>query len=128
MNTADYIAHYVKLRDKVDAMTKAFEESLVPYRQGMDAITGALTQEMDRLGTDSIKVNDVGTAYRSTVMGCKVADRDTFFKFVLDNEAVGFLTSAVTKESVKEYIDEHKCPPPGIDVTFIKKLNIRRSS
>ncbi len=127
MNTEALIAQYIKLRDKVEAMTKEFDESLGPYRNAMQAIEGQVTIEMDGLGVDSIKCNGVGTAFRKTTTSVKVADRDAFMDFVFDGRREGFLTSHVSKEAVEEYIDSHQSPPPGVDVAFIKKTQFRRA-
>ena len=127
MNTEQMIAQYIKLRDKVDLLTKQFEESLAPYKMGMQALEGAVTIEMDKLGVDSIKCNGVGTAFRKTTTSAKVADREAFMDFVFDGRREGFLTTHVSKEAVEEWIEQNQSPPPGVDVAFIKKTQFRRA-
>ena len=127
MNTEEMIARYIKLRDKVDMLNKAFDESLAPYKAGMQAIEGQVTIEMDNLGVDSIKCNGVGTAFRKTTLSVKVEDREAFMDFVFDGRREGFLTSHVAKEAVEEYIESHKSSPPGIAVVPILKTQFRRA-
>lgn len=125
--TADYIGKYIALRNTVAALTAEHEERVKPYAEAMQAIEGAVTEEINRLGGESVKT-DQGTAYRSTLLAVKVADRELFMDFIFDGRREGFLTSAVAKEAVKEWLDEHNgALPPGIDVTYIYRTNFRKA-
>lgn len=128
MNTGEMIQQFIKLRDHVAAKTAEFEASLKPYKDGMAAIENAVSTQIIELGGESIKT-EFGTAYRTTVMAVKMADRETFMKFVADDWDArnAFLTSAVTKEEVKEWVEQNNALPPGLDVTYIHKTNFRRS-
>jgi len=125
--TADYIGQYIKLRNTVAVLTAEHEERVRPYTEAMQALEGMVTEEINRLGGESIKTEQ-GTAYRTTVLATKVADRELFMDFVFDGRREGFLTSAVAKDAVKEYMDDHAgAVPPGIDVTLIHKTNFRKA-
>ena len=128
MNTGELIQQFIKLRDCVEAKTRAFEESIKPYKDGMTAIENAVSQQIIELGGESIKT-EFGTAYRTTLMAVKMADRETFMRFVGDDfeHRSAFLTAAVAKEQVKEYMEENKALPPGLDVAYIHRTNFRRS-
>lgn len=128
MNTGEMIQQFIKLRDYVEAQTKAFEETMKPYKAGMAAIEAAVSQQIIELGGESIKTEH-GTAYRTTVMSAKVVDRETFFQFIVDDwgERSAFLTSAISKDALKDYIEQNNSKPPGIDIATIHKTNFRRS-
>ena len=128
MNTGEMIQQFIKLRDYVESQTKAFEETMKPYKAGMAAIEGAVSQQILELGGESIKT-EFGMAYRTEVLAVKVADRETFFQFIVDDwgERSAFLTSAVTKETVKDWMEQNNALPPGLNVTKIYKTNFRRS-
>lgn len=125
--TADLIGQYIKLRSTVEAKTKEFEASLAPYKSAMVAIEGAVTNQINELDGQSIKTEQ-GTAYRSTTLAVKVADRELFMDFVFDGRLESFLTNHVGKEAVSEYIEKHQCPPPGVDVTYVHKVNFRKAT
>mgnify|MGYP001607814100 CR=1 FL=1 len=126
--TADYIKKYIELRDHIETQTKAFEEAMQPYRAAQQAIEGAVTQELNELGGESIKTEH-GTAYRSQIMQVKVASREDFLDFVFDGRREGFLTNSIAKDAVKEYLEMHAGQlPPGVDVTYLNKTNFRRAS
>lgn len=128
INTGEMIQQYIKLRDHVELKTKELEATLKPYREGMAAIENAVSQQIIDLGGESIKT-EYGTAYRSTVMAVKMADRQAFMEFVTQDwgEREAFLTSAVTKDVVKDWIEQNNSKPPGLDITYVHKTNFRRA-
>lgn len=127
MNTGELIKKFIELRDFKEARTKQFEADLKPYTDAMAAIENAVSAQIIEMGGESIKTEH-GTAYRTTVMAVKMADRETFMRFVGADftERQKFLTSAVTKDEVKEYIELNKAKPPGLDIAEIHKTNFRR--
>jgi hypothetical protein len=128
MNTGEMIQQYIKLRDYVEAQTKAFEETMKPYRAGMATIENAVSAQIIELGGESIKT-EFGTAYRSTTLAVKMADRQAFMEFVTQDwgEREAFLTSAVTKDVVKDWLEQNNSKPPGLDISYIHKTNFRRA-
>lgn len=128
MNTGELIKRFIELRDFKEARTKQFEADLKPYTDAMAAIENAVSAQIIEMGGESIKT-EYGTAYRTTVMAVKMVDRETFMRFVGDDfaERQKFLTSAVTKDEVKTYVEDQKALPPGLDVTYLHKTNFRRS-
>ncbi len=135
VTTEDLVKKYVAIRDYLKAEAEKREAADKPYIAAMDAIEGALSLELDRLGADSIKTGE-GTAYRSTIMSPRMVDREVFMSFLrnmiidgdpYDRKAFDFITSAISKDAVKAHMEENGAPPPGVDLTYIKRLNIRRS-
>ena len=127
MNPAELIKKYIELRDWLEADTAAVDARQKPYKDGMVAIEGMVQQELIKDGADNIKT-PFGTAYRTTHMSVKMADRGTFEQFVSSlPEPFSYFTNAVSKEKIKEYIEANGAAPPGIDITTIAKVNFRRS-
>jgi hypothetical protein len=128
MNTGEMIQQYIKLRDYVELKTKEFEAGIKQYRDGMAAIESAVSQQIIEMGGESIKT-EFGTAYRTTVMAVKMADRQAFMEFVTQDwgKREAFLTSAVTKDVVKDWIEQNNSKPPGLDIAYIHKTNFRRA-
>jgi hypothetical protein len=123
MNATDLIAQYIKLRDHVEARSKAHAEELAPYLAGMKTIEAAGSAMLiEASGEDEGKANIVtpaGTMYRKRWTSIKMADRPTFFAFVTGDWTArqSFLTSAVTKSEVEEFIEREKAIPPGLDIS-----------
>lgn len=126
--TADVIAKYIALRDFIEDQKKKFDEFLAPHRGAMKSIEAFVTNQLNEQGVESFKTEH-GTAYRNTLMRASVASREDFMDFVFDGRREGFITSAVPKEAVQEFIDaNNSTPPPGIKVEYIHKTNFRRNS
>ena len=122
MNANDLIGQYIKIRDHIEARSKAHSEELAPYQAGLKTIEDAVSALLiEQAGGDEGKANIVtpnGTAYRKRWTSIKMSDRPTFMAFVGSDFAhrQNFLTAAVTKSEVEEYIETNKMVPPGLDV------------
>lgn len=122
MNASDLIARYLQLRDYVEHVSAQHEAQLAPYKAGMKAIEDAGAAMLIEQGGEEGKANIVtpaGTMYRKRWTSIKMADRPTFFAFVGDDwqHRQNFLTAAVTKSEVEEYIETQKAVPPGLDIS-----------
>src|ERR1700753_2316861 len=121
MNANDLIAQYIKLRDHIEARSKEHIAELAPSRAGMDAIEQACSALLIEQGGEEGKANIVtpaGTVYRKRWTAIKMADRPAFMAFVASDWPTrqAFLTSAVTKSEVEDFIEHEKTVPPGIDI------------
>lgn len=126
MTDAELIAQYIKLRDFVQAQEKVLEETLKPYKVGMETIANAMLARLNEQDTQSVKTTS-GTAYISTVVSAKVIDRDAFINYVMLHKAYGLLTSNVAKDAVKDFIEENGANPPGVETTQLAKCLFRRA-
>lgn len=121
-NATDLIGQYIKLRDFVAKRSAEHAEELAPYTAAMAAIENAASQLLiEASGGDEGKANIVtpaGTVYRKRWTQIKMADRPTFMAFVGSDFAhrQNFLTAAVTKSEVEEWIEMQKSVPPGLDI------------
>ena len=119
------IEHYVKLRSLVAEKTKALTDALKPYKAGMETIETALMARLIQRGADDTKT-EAGTAYKVEHMNIKVADREKFLDYAL-NGGEDMLLASPQKDAVRQYLDEHKANPPGVEVSFFADINIRKS-
>jgi hypothetical protein len=122
MNANDLIARYIQLRDFVEKRSKEHAEELAPYNAALKTIENAGSAMLIEQGGDEGKANIVtpsGTMYRKRWTSIKMADRPAFMGFVTsdwDARQV-FLTSAVTKSEVEDFIEREKAIPPGLDIS-----------
>jgi len=123
MNAQEVIHNYLTLRNYLAKRSAEHEAELAPVKAAMEkyeALGSALLIESS--GGDEGKANIVtpaGTMYRKRWTGIKVVDRATFFGFVTQdwNARNKFLTSAVAKKEIEEWIEVEKAVPPGLDIT-----------
>lgn len=121
MNANDLIGRYIQLRDHVAKRSAEHAEELAPYVAGMKAIEDAGAAMLIAQGGDEGKANIVtpaGTMYRKRWTQIKMADRPTFMQFIAAdfNTRQVFLTAAVTKSEVEDFIETHHHVPPGLDI------------
>jgi hypothetical protein len=132
MTTAvDLITEFTKLDDWIAGETKRFTDHLAPHKKRMDEIKATLLGMMTEQRLNSMPT-DVGTAYISTITTPKVIDRDKYLDFVNEKwDEIGnelLQVGAPQKDALKQYLEDNKNqPPPGIEVNYFNRVNIRRS-
>lgn len=121
------IKKYVELRDWLKDDDEKNAKRQEPYKKAMQAIEGALAIALRDTGAESIKT-EFGTVYTTRILTAKVADREAFLTYVLEYGETDFLTSAVSKDAVKAYMEKNDGQfPPGIEVGYMQNVNIRRA-
>lgn len=127
MNNIDKLVEaYRKLRDKKAQIDKEYKDRIAKIREKQELIENKILKFFEETGLESAKTPH-GTAYASTTLNARVASRDDFFQFVDEHEAWELLESRVNKTAVRQYMEEHDGElPPGVDVTMIRKVNIRK--
>lgn len=118
---------YVKLRDHKKQAEEAFKKSLERTIQAMDKIEAMLLDALNVAGADSLACPG-GTAYKNTQTSATVKNRDAFLKHVIEHEAWDGLDVKANKTYVKEYIAETGETVPGVEVTEILTVGVRRKS
>ena len=73
-------------------------------------------QKMIENEVESFKTEH-GTAYKTTTLSVRTADKDAFSRYVIGSEAWGLVDMRPLKDGVKEFMEENdQSPPPGVDV------------
>jgi hypothetical protein len=57
-----------------------------------------------------------------------LADPEAFMKYVIDNQAFDMLDRKANVTAVKEYVQETGALPPGVNLSSIKTIGVRRAS
>jgi hypothetical protein len=118
-------AKYIALRDFKAKFKAEFDEKAARITARMDEIEAQMMGFLNATGQESSKTES-GTFFKKTSTSSKVADRDTFLAFVLENNAVNFLENRVNNTAVTEYIETHGSLPPGVDVTRVVSVSVNR--
>ena len=123
---ADCIGQYIKLRNLIAARQEAFDAEMAPYHAAMKALedwgAGVLNQMAGDEDEKASMATPQGTMYRKKTLSLKVADREAWFEFVFsDPDHVRYLTAAVSKDEVAEYMKKFQAAPPGIETVWVRK-------
>jgi hypothetical protein len=126
MTPAQKVAAYIKLRDFKKAAEAAFKKSLERPQEAMDKLEAELLADLNASGANSLAC-DSGTVYRNMQMSATVENRDAFRNFVLQSNLWDAVDLKANKTFVREYMEEQKQEIPGLKVTQIATVGIRRS-
>jgi hypothetical protein len=123
---ADYIGQYLKLRNFIAARQEAFDAEMKPYSEAMKALEDWGAGVLNQLaGDDDAKASlatPQGTMYRKKTLSLKVADRAAWFAFIFSSpDHERYLTAAVSKDEVQEYMKKYQAAPPGVETAWIRK-------
>ncbi len=116
---------YIMLRDKIKEVNAAHNEAMKPHTEQLEIYETALLKKLLDAGLNSAP-NDYGTPYISSPETVKVTDWPAFHAWVEELQEPDFLTQSADPAKVKEWRDKHGTIPPGITITSINKLNVRR--
>lgn len=126
LNDAQKVELYVKLRDRRARRKKEYEEADAADKASQEKIEAILMAQFNESGIDSI-TTEFGTAYRSTRTTASVADWDAVLDFVKEHDFWGMLEKRVSPVAVEQYIELNETTPPGVNITQVQKINVRRS-
>jgi len=121
----ELVGAYIVTRDDIDARKKALDLELEELKALQERRESYIKGELDRLGVESFKTAH-GTAFVTWKDSATVKDRESFFAWVKENDAFEFFESRVSKTAVKQRLEDGSPPPPGVDYTKVKDVQVRR--
>lgn len=121
----EVITKYIALRDQKDAIAADAKEKTKAVEAGMGVIEAWLLNELNLQGLTTFSC-DVGTAFVKTTDFANVADWNLTLEFIKANEMYQMLKKDVNKTAVKEFIDAHGVPPPGVNWGSKLEVQVRR--
>lgn len=123
---ADLVGSYIKLRDRKKELDTAHKQRVTDLDNLMGQIEARLRQHFTETGAESVRTEE-GTAYSSIKTSVRVVDSDVFRAFIETQQAWAMLDARANKTAVEAYLEEKGELPPGLDVSRIQTVNIRRS-
>jgi hypothetical protein len=121
------VAEYIACRDAINTMKEKHEQELKPLVELQNMLTGWLQRFMDAAGVENIKTAH-GTCYTSTRYTASLADPEAFMKHVLSTQSYDLLDRKANVTAVKDYVAEHGNLPPGVNLSSISTVGVRRAS
>ena len=124
-NVDDVVSTYMTLKRKKEALANSIEDQIKTIDTQMGKIEAWIKEQADVQGVTSFKTKH-GTAFLSTTDFASVGDWDAVLTFIKEHEAFDMLNKAVNKTAVREYIEEHKAVPPGVNYGTKVGVSIRK--
>ena len=121
---------YIKMRDRVQDLTRIYESEVETIKLQMATVTGAMKDQVKALGPD---IKSVNTAHGTIILATKVRyyadDWDAFGKFVLDTGDVSLMEKRIAQGNMKQYLTEHPdAAPPGLSSVSEITVTVRKPS
>lgn len=120
------IQQFVVVRDAIAKIKARHDEELKEGIALQELLRGKLQAFMDMNNLENLKTEH-GTCYTSTKHTASLADADAFMNYVIDNKAFDLLDRRANVTAVKDFVDEHKCLPPGCNLSAIQTVGVRRA-
>ena len=120
------VGQYVIIRDKLKAMDEAHTAAKKPFMDLQNELSGVLQGIMDQTGATSIATPE-GTCYKTTRYNASLADPEAFMKFVRENDLFDLMDRKANAAACRDYTEEKGVPPPGVNLTAISTIGVRRA-
>lgn len=128
IDVAQRTRQYIQLRDKIDEISKRHEEELKPYKEMKAKLDAMLLDYLNQHNMKSAKAEGVGTITATDRKSATVADADAFRMFVTTQAMWDLADLRANAPAVAEYIEENAVEVPGVKLTMMRTLSVRRSS
>ena len=120
----EVIGLYLQLRQRKTEIEESIKDKLTGIREDMTALEGWLMQQCEADGVKSFRT-DAGTAFIATQDSASVADWDKTLAYVKEHDLYEMLTKGVSKTVVRDFIEENGAPPPGVNFSSRRTINVR---
>lgn len=119
----DVMTRRFDLAEQLDRLAAEHKAACAPLNAELDLCETFIRTEMLKAGTQNWKSATTGhSTHFTTKSKCQVQDFEATLAEIRANGLWHLLAKAVSKEAVKEYIDEHKKPPPGVNYSEYRDL------
>lgn len=122
----DVVKQYLDLRRQVESIDEEAKRQKALLRTEMSKLEAAITKHAQDDGLVTVPTMH-GTVYWSTHYSCTCANRDALFDYVREHEAWDLLESRPSKSAVKSLVEATGAPPPGVNFSGYRVLNIREN-
>lgn len=127
MTPAQKVAAYIKLRDFKKAADDEYKQSMQRTVDAMEKLEADLLDHLNQTGANSLACDD-GTVYRNTQMSATVENREVFKDYCIQHDLWEAMDIRANKTFVREFMEKNGTPLPGVKVTTIATVGVRRSN
>lgn len=125
INVDQVVAAYMTLRSKKDAIEGEVKTKVADIKAKMEKLESWIKTQADAQGVTSFKTKH-GTAFLTTTDYANVGDWDAVLEFIKTNDAFEMLEKRVSKTAVRNYVENDKFVPPGVNYGTKLEVNVRK--
>lgn len=121
------IGQFIAIRD----LLKEFDDKTAQDRKKLsgtlEQLNGMIQRFMDTHKLENMSTAN-GTAYKSSRTTASLADPAAFMNYVISHQQWDLLDRRANSTACKAFAEEHKALPPGVNLSTVESVNIRRKS
>ena len=121
----ELVGLYIRCRDFIKKAKERHEESLAGKKAAMAKIEGILQTFLDKTGQTNGACK-TGTFYTSTRYSAKISDPNEFKRHVIGTENWDLIDWKANVQAARDFEKEEKTPLPGVSISAIAKIGVRR--
>ena len=117
---------YIKMRDKRDALRRAYESTDGAIKEQMEILEATMLDACKEMKADSVKTKE-GTIIRSIKTRYWTNDWDSMYKFIKEHDAFGMLEKRIAQTNTKNFLEENpELLPMGLNLDSEYTVTVRR--
>ena len=122
------VERMIALRDARAALKSKYEAEDKSLKEQYERGEAWLMNELQTSGATGLKF-DCGSVTQTTTMQASIGDWGALSRFIIENNEVDLLQHRVSTTALKSYLEvSGDKVPPGINVTNVRGITIRRKS
>ena len=118
-------SQYLQLRQTIRDVDAMHAERTAPLREKLDELGLKLLDQLNKSGVDSMS-NTAGTVYKKTKSTATVKDGEALIDFIIEEGYIDLLERRANVTAVKEYLEEKQELPPGVELSEIVVIGVRK--
>lgn len=117
---------YRKIRDRIQVLTKEYENSVEELKTQQEEIKNAMKDQMLALGSSSIKTPE-GTIILSQKTRYYTDDWDSFKEFVVENDALDLFEKRIHQGNMVTFLEDNPgLVPAGLNSMSHYDISVRK--
>lgn len=122
------VSQFIQLRDRIKAENDAHALKMKPLNELLQKLNAAILDHLNTSGGDSLSIRGVGTAYKTMRVSASIQDGDEFRRWIIGGEAWDLIDWKANAKAIEEYNAEHGALPPGVKITRMSVVGVRRDN
>jgi len=119
---------YYKSKREVDLAEGECAAKIAPHKAKMKALVEWIEAKALLDGLKNVPVEGLGTGYWTTHLSAKVANQTEFWEHVKSTGNYSLVETRASSISVKDYINSHNAPVPGVSFSQTQVFKIRAAN
>lgn len=120
-----WVQQYLWARDTKKRIEDKADAELQEIKEIMESLSGRLQSFLDTHGLQNAKTK-FGTVHHNIRYISPLADPEVFMQYVISTGKFDLLDRKANTTAVKAYVQEHNQLPPGVSLSAIKTVGVRK--